>query len=80
MRKLGTGIVPEAINNRGQVVGSCRKHACVWESGRLTLLDEGEYKTGAVDINERQQIVGWKMVVLSGLNPWWDVVLWTYKR
>ena len=30
--------------------------------------------------NERQQIVGWKMVVLSGLNPWWNVVLWTYKR
>lgn len=54
-----------AINERGQIVGSAETttgetHAFLWESGKMTDLGTlpGFRSSGAVDINERGQIVG----------------------
>lgn len=79
MIDLGSGFAPEAINNRGQIVGSCRARPCVWQSGKLTQLEFGGYEEeGAVDINDRQQIVG-NRIDRGGDFPLAFVLLWTYR-
>jgi probable HAF family extracellular repeat protein len=80
-RDLGSGFLPEAINDRGQIVGSCGKRACVWESGKLTKLDElGYHDAVAAAINERQQIVGYAISGGGELRELGVVLLWTFKR
>ena len=79
-RDLGSGFLPRAINDRGQIVGSCGKRACVWESGKLTKLDElGYHDAVATAINERQQIVGYAISGGGELRELGVVLLWTFK-
>ena len=77
MIDLGAVSAPAALNNRGQIVGHCGDQACVWQDGRITKLALGSDKDGAVDINERQQIVGFANSY--EFNEGHDVVLWTYR-
>ena len=79
IRDLGSGFLPEAINDRGQIVGSCGKRACVWESGKLTKLGElGYHDAVATAINERQQIVGYAISGGGELRELGVVLLWTF--
>ena len=52
---------PNAINERGQIVGSSGSHAFLWQSGQMIDLGTlpGRMKSGAVAINDRGQIAGW---------------------
>jgi probable HAF family extracellular repeat protein len=57
---------PSAINNNGQIVGSCRvasgnEHAVLWQNGTVTTLGTlgGLQATAAIAINNNGQIVGW---------------------
>jgi probable HAF family extracellular repeat protein len=74
------GFIPEAINDRGQIVGSCSRRACVWQRGRITKLrDLGYSYPVATGINERQQIVGSGQAGGGQLMPYSVVILWTFK-
>lgn len=64
---LPAGFFPSAINNRGQIAGTCRdsltaSEACVWEDGRLLrlgrLFETLPISSGAYDINERGHVTG----------------------
>jgi probable HAF family extracellular repeat protein len=72
MRDLGTVQGPhpdseaDAINERGQVVGRTNidsgiSHAWLWEKGRMRDLGTlpGRIESGATDINDLGQVVGW---------------------
>ena len=50
-----------AINERGQIVGSSGSHAFLWQNGQMIDLGTlpGRMKSGAVAINDRGQIAGW---------------------
>jgi uncharacterized membrane protein len=65
---LGTGFLPTAINNRGQIVGTIigefgATGPYLWENGELTELGGDAPYGVASDINERGQVVG--QVVLN---------------
>ena len=80
MVDLGTGFLPEAINDRGLIVGSCREHPCVWQRGKLTRLDDlGHSDATATAINERQQIVGYGYEGGGDLRPLGVALRWTFK-
>ncbi len=80
MVDLGAGFEPAAINDRGQVVGSCRNDACVWEKGKVTRLDDLGYSDAvATAINERQQIVGSGIEGGGDMQPLPVALLWTFK-
>jgi len=69
--KVGVGgMSPAAINDRGQVVGSCGRHACLWDRG--TIVDLGALVAGgdsvARAINNRGEIVGWSQTASGGIH------------
>jgi probable HAF family extracellular repeat protein len=80
----GRSTTPRAVNNSGQVVGSCdtqpavagvRDRACLWQGGVLTdlgALGDGRYSV-ALDINELGQAVGESLTESGTLRA----VLWT---
>jgi uncharacterized membrane protein len=50
---------PKAINNRTQIVGEATGEAFLWQRGQLPMLPRlVSLTTGANDINDRRQIVG----------------------
>jgi probable HAF family extracellular repeat protein len=51
-----TTLVRQAINERGQIIGTSRQHAVLWENGRMIDLGQGQGRPDA--INERGQILG----------------------
>ena len=63
---LGAGVVPNAINNVGQVVGQdALGQAFLWQGGTATPLGTlGGTQSSANDINDSGEIVGWSDV------PW----------
>ena len=74
------GFMPEAINDRGQIVGSCSSGACLWQRGRITTLRGlGYSRPIATGINERQQIVGYGAGGSGTATPYNVAILWTYK-
>ena len=58
---LGAGVVPNAINNNGQVVGQdASGQAFLWQSGSFTPLGNlGGTQSCANDINDNGVVVGW---------------------
>ncbi len=54
---------PSAINDAGQVVGTCGGHAFLYSNGTMTDLgtlgDNISHNSGAYDINAGGQVVGW---------------------
>jgi len=89
LRVIGLGLGFDAINGRGQIVGSAYHPSSslpyLWGSGITTNLPllPGHKYGDAVDLNDRDQIVGWsgnsylgeKDEVVRG-----RLVLWTLKR
>ncbi len=74
------GFMPAAINDRGQIVGSCSLRACVWQRGRITKLrDLGYSYPVATGINERQQVVGSGQAGGGQLMPYSVAILWTFE-
>ena len=71
----------EALNNRGQIVGSNSSvasgevHAILWEDGQIIDLGTlpGGTRSSAQAINDRGQIVGGSITASGGFNA----VLWT---
>ncbi|HEX6076839.1 MAG TPA: hypothetical protein VFZ32_16430 [Micromonosporaceae bacterium] len=66
---------PYGINNRVQIVGYTELGAFLWERGRMTTLPRLVSTTGAYDINDRGQIVGFSAIYPDGTN--YHAVLWT---
>lgn len=66
---------PKAMNDRRQIVGGTDAEAFLWQRGQLTLLPQLVSTSGAQDINDRGQIVGFSSVRTDGLN--YHAVLWT---
>ena len=58
--------VPNAINDRGQIAGTCveelsqdfQVRPCFWEDGSITDLSDGARSGGAFGINDRGEVVG----------------------
>ncbi len=92
----GSEVFPTAISNRGQVVGysldeSRLQRAFLWQSGTMTELRSPQGKTGpnafrtrAIAINERNQIIGDNCYQDCGLRAGWYgstfAMIWTLKR
>jgi hypothetical protein len=59
---------PAAINNRGDIAGSCGDeartwwHPCLWQNGRVTKIGEEWLYGAAGDVNERGEVVGQLLV------------------
>ncbi len=55
---LGQGVVPTALNSRGQVVGRGPKRAFLWQHGRITWLGPSGSRSSAEAINDHGQVAG----------------------
>ena len=71
-----TVVQSTGINNRGDVVGGTGFDAFLWQRGQMIALPRLAGSTsGANDINDRGQIVGFSATNPDGTNP--HAVLWT---